>query len=297
MPRSMESTNFWIITGCVNLTIPTIIIWEAYRGDINRTGALLTCWLCFIFLNSAILIGMRFRRPPATSSHFRRRIIQAAGVGLLGLVVTTIFLAAFISGNNYLSIAQSSKPLGSIYPMRTRLIVELLRERMSDSKKYQEAAAHFAPISPPLYSPQSFASTAVMRATERRFQQAFNIDSAYAARISESETRFRKQMARVDPQYLNSWISLRRNEVHAETALFRLETRWVQSVRTLYGYAADHNQSFRLHNKSLQFFNSAVESEFHHLEKSSDSLQQQIQSARKAQVKKQQEAAASLTSN
>ena len=96
--------------------------------------------------------------------------------------------------------------------------MELIRELAASSKEYESAAAHFRPITPPLYSPESFGSTEAMDSAVRQLQQAFAIDAAYFDGLRRSEARFREEMERADPQYLLSQLNSRNSEEGAEVA-------------------------------------------------------------------------------
>jgi hypothetical protein len=167
--------------------------------------------------------------------------------------------------------------------------------RAASSKEYESAAAHFQPITPPLYSPESFGSTEAMNSTVRQLQQAFAIDAAYFDGLMRSEARFREEMEQADPQYLQSQLNFRNSEEEAEASVFTLESEWVQSVHDLYQYAVSHHQNILGAGGSLTFSTSEVKAKFQDLENISKVLQQKMQSARTVFAKKQQQATANVS--
>ena len=294
MSRFPESAGFWIVIGCVNITIPLVIFWNVHTGEINRSVALYTSWICFVGFNVMCLFGAWSRdrrrgRPPS-----RKLIVQVAGVALPLALLTTIYVDLRAPENSYAALAMSDTPLDSIQPEWKRLVVQLIRERAANSKEYESEAAHMQPISPPLYSPESFASVEVMTRTAQELQHAFELDDAYAARLRESMANFREKMRAVDPAYLQAWESARTNEEDAEANIFALEGKWDQSVRVLYEYAAAHQGSIRVRNGSLDFSSPPIKAEFESDERASEELQRELQMAREALVQNQQRARSAI---
>jgi hypothetical protein len=295
MFRWSESARFWIVLGCINITIPVVTIWKMHAGDLNRATALLTCWICFPLFNAVFLFTTRswsHRSEPLGTSG---KIVLVVALALMAALGTTVYLNSYALKNRYYASAMSDAPLASIRPARRRIVVEMIRKRAASSKEYQAKAAHFRPITPPLYSPESFGGTETMNSTVGQLQHAFDIDASYFDDLKQSDAEFREEMEQADPQYLQSWLSSPNNEEEAADSVFAMERHWVQSVHDLYQYAASHHQSIIVRGGSLTFSSSQVSAKFQDLERASVGLQQKMQSARAALVKKQQESAAKVS--
>jgi len=259
-----------------------------HTDDLGRVPALYTCWISFVLLNAVCLLGVWMRERRAGRFASRSRIGQGAAFALIAAVATTFAVDQYAVRNNYLALAMSSTPLESIRPARRRIVAELIRERAASSKTYQSAAAHFRPISPPLYSPQSFATVDAMRSTVQQLQQAFDMDASYADRAKRSYARFCDEMGQADPQYLREWQSAQNNQEQIEASLFSMEEQWFQSVKDLYGYAAGQHENIAIRNADLTFSSPEVKAQFEKLEDTSRSLQQKLQTSRAALVNKRQ---------
>lgn len=295
MPRLPESARFWTVIGCTNVAIPAFIVWEMHTEDLSRVTALYTCWISFVFLNTVCLLSFWLRERRAGRFASKNRVIQGIAFALIAALASTVALDSYAARISYYALAMSSKPLESIKPSRRRIVVEFIRDRAASSKAYQTAAAHFRPITPPLYSPQSFATVDAMEVTVQQLQQAFDLDAAYADRLKRSYARFCDEMSQADPQYLRAWQSDRNNEEQAETSLFSTEERWFQSVQRLYGYAASYHESIVLKDGELGFSLPQVRKQFEKLEDGSRDLQQKVETSRAAQVSKQHESAAEIS--
>jgi hypothetical protein len=295
MSRWPESRRFWIVIGCINIAIPAFTIWKMHTDDLGRVAALYTCWVSFVLLNAVCLLGMWSREHRAGRFVSRMRTVQGIAFALITAIAATFAVNSYAARNSYFALAMSSMPLESIRPARRRIVVELIRERAASSKAYQSAAAHFRPISPPLYSPRSFATVDAMKTTVQQLQQAFDMDASYADRVKQRYARFCDEMGQADPQYLREWQSARNNQEQTEASLFSVEERWFQSVQDLYGYAAGQHESIVVRNDNLAFSSPEVKAQFENLENMSRDLQQKLQTSRAALVNKQGQSVARIT--
>ena len=80
MPRQPAAVNFWILMGCINLTIPIFIAYQAHNGDLNRTTALVSYWISVVLMNVVFLLARRSR---AGSLVTRAMLWQSIGRDLL----------------------------------------------------------------------------------------------------------------------------------------------------------------------------------------------------------------------
>lgn len=295
MPRWPESARFWIVIGCINIAIPAFTIWKMHTDDLGRVAALYTCWISFVLLNAVCLVGMWMRERRAGRLVSRSWTAQGVAFTLIAAVATTFAVDSYAAKNSYFALAISGTPLESIRPARRRIVVELIRERAASSDAYQSAAAHFRPISPPLYSPQSFATVDAMKTTVQQLQQAFDMDASYADRVKRSYDKFCDEMGQADPRYLREWQSAQNNQEQTEASLFSVEEQWFQSVKELYGYAAGQHESIVISHDDLTFSSPEVKAHFAKLENTSRDLQQKLQTSRTALVDKQHQSAARLS--
>ncbi|MGB6133544.1 MAG: hypothetical protein WBG54_17320 [Acidobacteriaceae bacterium] len=294
MPRLPESARFWVLLVCIDLTVPAVILWKVRAGEIDHAVALSSCWVSFILANAIFWWGMHRSDRRTGRSASGARIIPASALALVAALATTLAVNAYAARNSYMALATSNRPLTSIHPARRRIVVELLRARIASSKQYQSELAHVAPISPPLYSPQSFASTNAMNETVRQLQGDFELDAGYFGAVQQSYTRFREQMQQADPEYLRSWISNPGNVDEANLAVFSLEKQWFQSVNDLYGYAELHHKDISLRNEDLAFSSPDVKAGFEKLKSTSEDLHQKLLREQTALMKQHQQANAEL---
>jgi hypothetical protein len=169
-------------------------------------------------------------------------LTSLALVVLSGLI-TTISIAASPS-DNYLAVALSDTPLNKIKPDRKRLVVELIRQNKAASDENSRIAKSMRPISPALYSGDSFASKAAMESTSSQLKQAYEIDQAYAAAKHQARQDFHDKMQRVDPDYLRGFESRMQEEDSLEASIEAEEAKWVASALSLYDYGSNSRQQY-----------------------------------------------------
>lgn len=290
-----ESTRFWMVIGCINITITVVTIWKTQTGVFNRATALFTCWICFVLFNTGYLLYVRVWDRRMERHRVRGMVALAIALALVVGLSTTAYLNSYAPKNSYFALAMSNTPLDSIQPVRRRIVVELIRKRAAASKEYESAASHIPPITPPLYSPESFGSIEAMNSAVQQLQQAFDIDTAYFNGLKQSDARFRGEMEQADPQHLQSWLSFQNSEEEAQVSVFTAEDQWVQSVHDLYKYASSQHQNIMVRGGILDFSSSEVRSKFQSVESTSESLQQKMQSARAALVENQRQAKAKVS--
>jgi hypothetical protein len=290
MPRLPASARDWISIVVINASIPALILWQLHGGDVDRHSALLACWVSLAFVN-AVFLGAAWQRgrrkgTPVAGGVYAAALVLAVAAGFS----TTSWVNHHQPPQTYLQMALSDTPLDQIRPARSRIVVHLLRERIAAGRAYSEAAAHIQPISPPLYSAESFSSTANIGKTTSGLQQAWQVDKTYADRLRSTDATFNSEMAAVDPKFLTSWNAARAEQDKTQTHVNELEAQWVQSVQSLYAYAAAHQREIRLEKKTLVFSSAKARTEFRSLAETSQKLQQQMLALQQKLVSTQQKA-------
>ncbi len=224
----------------VNLSIPVFVLLQRNNEDLNDKRSIFVGWISVILLNAAFLFGM-YRRRRRTHQEISSRLIFVAGaLAILSGIITTISISAFPRHNSYMELAQSGIPLHQIEPEQKRLIVELIRRTAANSAENTRIAQSMKPISPPLYSVNSFANKAAMESTSSQLKQAYDIDVTYTKRRSQILSEFHDKMERVDPSYLQSFEASNQNEDVGEAAIASSEEKWIASALDLYAYAGAH---------------------------------------------------------
>lgn len=280
-----------MIVALMNITIAAMILYQQKTGQISPTVALISSWTSFVLLNLAFVLGLFVREHQSGKSLPGRFAVGVALVALSCGVLTTFSLKIVRPKNGYVQLALSNTPLSSIKPERDRLIVELIRKRAAESKQINAAAAQMAPIVPPLYSPASFDSVEAMNKTASRLQSAFEIDREYGASLKADRDWFRTRMAQVDPAYLLSWNKDRKGDDELEDRIMDLESRWVESVSTLYAFAVSHKGEIAVHNEKLEIADPKVKRDFEQLMASSKELQSELNAERSKALARQRKAA------
>lgn len=166
-------------------------------------------------------------------------VLTSLALVALSGIITTISISATPS-DNYLAAALSGTPLNSIKPERKRLMVELIREEKAASDENRRIAHSMKPISPALYSVESFANKAAMESTSSQLKQAYAIDQAYDAAKLQARQTFHDKMQKVDPAFLRGIESKMREGDSTEASIEKDEAKWVSSAVSLYDYAAAH---------------------------------------------------------
>ena len=291
MSRLPASARDWIALLVVNAAIPVLVLWQLHETRIDYRSAIQACWVALAFVNAIFLA--------AAWQHGRRkgvRVPVALYPAALALALAAGFLTSALARGprprrSYLTLAASTVPLTRIHPARRRIVVRLLRERIAASRAYVVASAHEQPISPPLFSPASFASVSVIDSTIASLRQAWQIDRTYAARLHATDAEFRKAMATTDPRFLQSWTAAHARRAQIEARSSALEARWFQDVRALYRYAAAHHSQIAVQKNTLFFASAKTRAQFRSLAQASQQMQQQMTTLRQQLVQDHQKAA------
>jgi len=254
----------WMMIALVNVTIAVWIIVKYRLGQTDEKVALISAGVSVVFLNLAVLWGIRKRRRNSGELLPKSLILGGAIFGFVAFFLTAVYILTTSHHSSYLDLAMSDRPLSSIDPEQTRLIVELLRGRAANSRENDKllAEARKSPLNPALYSADSFAGAAVMKSTVERLNYFIEADFQYSEKQQAVMQNFRQKTAQSDPAYLRSWDATRQEQETAETSTEELEHEWLKSVQSLYAYAEDHTQEISLKNGKLHFSASAVQTAF-----------------------------------
>jgi hypothetical protein len=254
----------WMMIGIVNVTIAVWISVKYRLGQTDEKVALISAGVCVVFLNLAVLWAVRRRRGNSGEPLPKSLVLGGAILGIIAFASTAVCVLATSHHSNYLDLAMSNRPLSSIDPEQTRLVVELLRGRAANSRENDKllAEARRSPLNPALYSADSFAGAAVMKSTVERLTYFIEADFQYSEKQQALMQDFRQKMAQSDPAYLRSWDATRQEQETAEASAEKLEHEWLKSVQSLYAYAEDHTREISLKDGKLHFSAPAVQTTF-----------------------------------
>jgi hypothetical protein len=261
----------------INLGIPAVILWQLHRGDTNRLVSIWSAWISVLMLNLLFVSAIRNRRHRTGQTLRPKFILFALALAISSGFTTTLAVSLTKEHNNYLQLAQSGIPLRQIEPEQKRLVVELIRRREANSVENNRLAASIKPISPPLYSINSFATKEAMESTSTQLKAAYDLDLDYAKQQEQALQDFRYKMSRTDPSYLQSFDSTWSNE---EAAIASDEKTWGASVLNLYAYSIAHSDVISVRNGSHEITDQNVRKNLLQQIDASKALQQTMLSVR-----------------
>ena len=266
----------WLIAVCVNLPIPAIMIWKRSTGELSSSTAIRSGLIALAISNVVAVLAVRTkrkRRGDATSPTFA---LGAAGLAVIAGTIMAIGIVSVPTHNQYVDLAFSNIPLNQIHPERKALIVELIRRKAANSREYRSITSLAKPLSPALYSAESFANPDVIAKTIRQLKALADADFAYYAKQQEADKEFREKMSSVDPNYLKAIDAIDTDDI-AERATVQLEEQWFSSTASLYKYAGAHHEEIEFREGVLKFLTKGVQSEFNHDLENCKTLHTQLQ--------------------
>jgi hypothetical protein len=265
----------WVMLVTGDVTVPAVISWEHHAGEATSKVALLIGFFSLVILNVLILRAILSRRKRLGEGTSRGFVLGAVGLALLAGLLTTVGLVLFPERNEYVELAFSNVPLSEIHPEQKALVVEFARRRAANSKNYEQVAAQMMPISPALYSPDSFGGEAVIRSTSESYEKANAVDFAYHEQQEQALSDFRAKMMKVDPDYLKSFDAGLQEQEAREAKSIQLQKECLTATLALYDYADTHIRDIAVENGQLRFANDSVRTEFsRQLAKSKSSYEQ-----------------------
>src|ERR1700722_20052903 len=239
MPEVVETKTVyrriaWLLI-VVNLSVPAFVFFQRNGNNLSDAVNIWVGWIVATVMTAMLVVGTFLRLPVDRRQIPRSMVLTSLALVVLSGLITTISIAASPS-DNYLAVALSNTPLDKIKPDRKRLVVELIRQEKAASDENNRIAKSMKPISPALYSVDSFASKAAMESTSSQLKQAYDIDQAYAAAKHQARQDFRNKMQRVDPNYLRGFESRMQADDALETSIEAEEAKWVASAMSLYDF-------------------------------------------------------------
>jgi len=221
----------------------------------------------------------------------RTSVVASIALAAISGLLSTVSVAVFGQTTDYLKLARSDTPLSAIQPERTRILVELVRRRAAGSAEYAREAAAMKPISPDLYSVQSFSSKETMLSIADQLQRAYQMDVAYSDSLNQSARDFHDRMQKVDPTYLQSFEANMRDSDSVNEATLSTEDQWVKCTSDLYTYAAAHADKISVAKDNKQVIpDPSINNNLNQQIDSCKALQQKMSDERAKAVQLQQDA-------
>ena len=234
----------WLLL-VVNFAVPAFVLVQRNGNHLTDAANIWVGWISATMLTVMLIFGTYLRLPADHRQIPRRMVLTSIALAVLSGLITTISIASSPS-DNYLAVALSDTPLNNIKPDRKRLIVELVRQNKAASDENSRIAKTMNPISPALYSVDSFANKTAMESTSSQLKQAYDIDKGYAVAKHEARQAFHDQMQKIDPDYLRGFDSRMQEDDSLEASIEVEESQWVASALNLYDYAAAHASDISL---------------------------------------------------
>jgi len=234
----------WLLL-VVNFAVPAFVLVQRNGNHLTDAANIWVGWISATMLTVMLIFGTYLRLPADHRQIPRRMVLTSIALAVLSGLITTISIASSPS-DNYLAVALSDTPLNNIKPDRKRLIVELVRQNKAASDENSRIAKTMNPISPALYSVDSFANKTAMESTSSQLKQAYDIDKAYVVAKHEARQAFHDQMQKIDPDYLRGFDSRMQEDDSLEASIEVEESQWVASALNLYDYAAAHASDISL---------------------------------------------------
>jgi hypothetical protein len=278
----------WLILIIGNLTVPVMVAWRHHSSEASQTVAFVSGFVSLLVLNSVIITAIHFREKRTNEGTPRGFVIGSVGLALFSALLTVIGVYSIPEHNDYVELAFSSVPLDQIHPERKALVVDLLRRTAANSRDYENVAAQMKPVSPQLYSADSFATADVIHSVTEQFKKAAAADSAYHEAQERTMNEFRNKMMTVDPDYLKSFEAGQQEREIRDEKYFQQQQEWVNATLALYEYAEAHSEDISVRDGQLRFANDGVRTEFARQLEANKSLNEQCQEALQELAKHQQ---------
>ena len=238
------------------------LFWQHARRDASAKTTLIATPIVFAILNAVMLFSIRAKNP-------RLQLTTPTS-----LVVTAITLAVVASGCFWTALHQdldfsqaildeaaSSKPISTIKPESRAILVQLLRTRLQNSREYNAAASRFKPITPALYSAESFENENVIQSVKSQVEAAASLDISYADKQQEAMDEFRTRMSKGNTAYLASFEAHRKGADEFAKALLQ-EKEWIEATDALYDFAVANQKMMKLRGNQLVFSDPRVKATF-----------------------------------
>jgi len=279
----------WLVLIVGNLTVPVMVAWKHHAGEATQTVASVSGLVSLLVLNSVLITAIHFREKRKNEVIPRGFVIGVVGFALFSASLTVISAYSIPERNDYVELAFSGVPLDQIHPQQKALVVDLLRRTAANSRDYEHLAAQTKPISPQLYSVESFANESVIRSVLEEYGKANAADFAYHKEQEQTMDEFRDKMMTVDPSYLKSFEAGRQEQETQEAKILQLQQECSTATTALYNYAGTHTKDITVKDGQLRFANDAVQTEFSRQLEGSKTMYERWQGALQESVRRQQQ--------
>jgi hypothetical protein len=279
----------WLILGCVNVAVPVTSTWERYIGEASARDALIGGLAAICLANVTVILATSTRNGHRAKAALRGFVLGSIGLAALAAAGTVIGASMVPGQNEYLRLALSGSPLDKIHPEQKALVVELIRKQLANSKELERAAGKTKPISPPLFSPASFADISVIRSVSQAYRDATEVDFVYADQQDQGFSEFRTKMAKVDPGYLKSFERAEHDREESTASTLTLEHDCLTATLDLYSYAAVHTKEIAVKNGELVFSNDGVRRDFSTKLEDSKALFDELQATVQQEIRTQEQ--------
>jgi hypothetical protein len=270
MYKMSRNSLDWLFVCCANVPVPLMMAWKRSSGELSIVTATVSGLVALAFVNLTVIVSIRARNRRHGQATSRALIFGAVLLATASAAVMALAVFSIPAHNEYVDLAFSNLPLSQIHPERKALVVELIRRKAANSRDYDIAASQTKPLSPPLYSPESFSSKDAMADTMKQLKKATDSDFAYRTKQQDAEADFHKRMSEVDPQYLATFEG--GLEQADEASMSKLEQQWFSATSALYAYAAAHQKDIEVRNGKLKFKTTVVQIEFNQRQELSKTL-------------------------
>jgi len=290
MTQMSQRSRDWLLVIGTNLTAAFWLFWHA-RGEVSAETTLVATPIVFVILNTVVVRSIRAKN---------RRLQLTTPTSL---IVIAIILASVASGclwaalhrdldfsKEILNEAVSSKPIGAIKPESRAIFVQLLRTRLQNSREYNADASRFKPITPALYSAESFENENVIQSVKGQVEAAASRDIAYSNQQQDAMNDFRTKMSEADPAYLQSFEAQRKGMDDEYAKASSQIAQWLEATVDLYDFVAANHKTIKLNGNELVFSDPTIKATFDDRKKHSTDLLDKIRATEKGQEERQRKA-------
>ena len=267
------------------------LFWQHARGDASAKTTLIATLIVFTILNAVMLLSIRAKNRRLQLTTPTSLVVTAI---VLAVVASSCFWVALHRDLDFsqsvLDEAVSSKPISAIKPESRAILVQLLRSRLQNSREYNAAASRFKPITPALYSAESFENEDVIQSVKSQVGAAASLDISYAGKQQEAMDEFRAKMSKADPAYLESFEAQRKGADDEFAKALWQEKQWLEATNALYDFAAANQKIVKLKGNQLIFSDPRVKATFEDHKSHSVDLLNKVQAMEKQQAERQEKA-------
>ncbi len=288
MTQMSQRSRDWLMVIGTNLTAAFWLFWHA-RGEMSGETTLKATPIVFVILNAVVLWGIRAKNLRLQLTTPTRLVGTAIIMALLASACLWAALHRDLDfSREILNEATSSKPINAIKPESRAILVQLLRTRLQNSREDSAAASRFKPITPALYSAESFENENVIQSVKGQVEAAASLDISYAGKQQEAMDEFRTKMSKADPAYLASFEAQRRGADDEFARALLLEKQWLEATNALYDFADANQKVMKLKGNQLVFSDPRVKATFEEEKQHSADLLNRMQAIQKQQADRQE---------